>query len=168
MKKNSKKYIVVISKCLLGENVRYDGNNKLDKGIIDFFSKYVEFIPVCPEVDCGLGVPRIPMDLYGDYFQSKIISKDGRDYTNKLAFWIKEWVKCNKNKKIDAFIVKSKSPSCGLNDVEIMKDNGVSIKSPTGLFPKTLKIEFPSIPIKDEIELQDLSEKEKLLKLIKD
>jgi len=55
-----------ISRCLLGEHVRYDGGHKLDHFLRDALGRYAEYIPVCPEVECGLGVPREAMRLVGD------------------------------------------------------------------------------------------------------
>ncbi len=63
-----------ISRCLLGENVRYDGGHTLDRFLADTFGQYVEYIPVCPEVECGLGVPREPMRLEGDPDSPRLVT----------------------------------------------------------------------------------------------
>ena len=74
-----------ISSCLLGEKVRYDGGHKLDRFLTDTLGKYVEYVPVCPEVECGLGVPRKSMRLEGNPDSPRLIVTSTReDMTERM------------------------------------------------------------------------------------
>ena len=63
-----------VSSCLLGERVRYDGGHKLDSFIAETLAQYVEFVPVCPEYECRLGVPREAMRLVGDPINPRLLT----------------------------------------------------------------------------------------------
>ncbi len=85
---NSKKIRVGVSACLLGHKVRYDGGHKLDKYIRDTLGQYLEFVPVCPEVECGLGVPREAMRLVGNPESPRLMTvRTGRDLTDQMLAW---------------------------------------------------------------------------------
>jgi uncharacterized protein YbbK (DUF523 family) len=72
-----------ISTCLLGENVRYDGGHKLDRFLTDTLGAYVDYVPVCPETDCGLGIPREAMRLVGDPGSPRLLTiKTKKDHTD--------------------------------------------------------------------------------------
>src|SRR5512139_1119277 len=82
-----------ISTCLLGENVRYDGGHKLDRFLRDTLGHYVEYVPVCPEVECGLPVPREAMRLVGDPGAPRLVtSRTGVDLTDRMLAWARERV----------------------------------------------------------------------------
>merc|ERR1711879_239757 len=77
-----------IAKCLLGEKVRYDGSHKLDRYIKDILGQYVEWVPVCPEVECGMSIPREAVRLVGDVDKPKLLGrKSGKDWTEQMQFW---------------------------------------------------------------------------------
>ena len=77
-----------ISRCLLGDRVRYDGGHKKDPFLTDTLSKYVDYIPVCPEVDSGFPIPREAFRLVGDPEKPVMItSKTGKDVTNVMEKW---------------------------------------------------------------------------------
>ena len=82
-----------ISTCLLGENVRYDGGHKLDRFLTDTLGQYVEYVPVCPEVECGLGVPRESMHLEGDPDSPRLVTiRTKQDMTDRMVKWAKKRV----------------------------------------------------------------------------
>jgi uncharacterized protein YbbK (DUF523 family) len=88
-----KKIKIGVSACLLGEKVRYDGGHKLDLLMKDSLEKYVEFVPVCPEVECGLGVPRKRMHLEGNPESPRLIVTDtGQDLTDFFLNWAEKRV----------------------------------------------------------------------------
>ena len=141
-----------ISRCLLGENVRYDGGHKLDHYLKGTLGKYVEWFAICPEVDCGLTVPREKMWLVGNPESPRLVTVNTEiDYTHKMLLWTKKVLKILKVKKLTGFIFKSKSPSCGLFDVKIYNGDKIVSKKGIGLFAK----EF----IKNNIELFAVDEK---------
>ena len=87
-----------ISTCLLGENVRFDGGHKLDRFLTDTLGQYVEYVPVCPEVECGLPVPRESMHLEGDLASPRLVtSRTKQDMTEKMVNWA--WRRVNELEK---------------------------------------------------------------------
>ena len=150
-----KKIMIGISSCLIGENVRYDGGNKRDTYLADKLSSYVKWVPVCPEVECGLPVPREPMRLEGDPDSPKIISiVTNTDKTELILAWISKRLERFEKEEISAFIFKSRSPSCALDDAEIFLSDGNTSKT-GGIYSKAFVKQFPSIPVIDDSNLKD-------------
>ena len=82
-----------ISTCLLGENVRYDGGHKLDRFLVDTLGSYVEYVPVCPEVECGFSIPRESLRLVGDPNAPRLVtSRTKEDHTERMLLWAQERV----------------------------------------------------------------------------
>ncbi len=145
-----------ISSCLLGEKVRYDGGHKYDSFLIDTLREHVEFIPVCPEVECGLGVPREPMYLAGDPNNPQLlIENSSLDLTDQLTQWARERLLSLGAEKLSGFIFKARSPSCGLREVKVQDDQGEWKAVGTGIFAKFFREYFPEIPVEDEDHLQE-------------
>ena len=143
-----------ISSCLLGNGVRYDGGHKLDTFLKDTFGAFVEYIPVCPETECGLGIPREPMRLEGHSDDPKLMTiKSRKDITNKMKQWSIKRVNELKKKDLYGFIFKSKSPSCGIERVKVFIENCTPIPKGTGMFAKEFMNRFPLIPVEDERRL---------------
>jgi uncharacterized protein YbbK (DUF523 family) len=108
------KPVIGISACLLGQAVRYDGGHKLDSLVIETLGRYFEFVAVCPEIGCGMTVPREPMRLEGDPASPRLITTKSRiDKTDQMERWTQACIEELENKNIAGFIFKSKSPSCG-------------------------------------------------------
>lgn len=159
---------VGISSCLLGNKVRYDGQHKRDSFITETLGKWCEFIPVCPEVECGLSIPREAMRLVGDQDSQRLLTwKTGVDHTERMLTWSKQ--KCLElaNQDIVAFIFKSKSPSSGLRNVKIFGEKGqpTGLKA-QGLFAKVFTEQFPLIPVEDEGRLNDPGIRENFVETI--
>jgi uncharacterized protein YbbK (DUF523 family) len=147
---------LVISACLLGGNVRYDGGNKLDRLLVETFGEFVEWLPVCPETGAGLPVPREPMQLVTDGPWTRLVTRDTKqDRTEVLARWIKENILRMTSEGIGGFILKARSPSCGVHDAELFSASGALIGTRPGLFAEALKIHFPALPLEDEERLRD-------------
>jgi len=137
-----------ISSCLLGENVRYDGAHKLDAYLKDKLGKLVEWVPICPETECGFGVPREPMHLIGSPELSRLVTRNSKiDHTDKMLEWAKKKLAQLEKKELRGFIFKSDSPSCGLNSVFSKK--GI------GIFTKEFTEHFKLMPVEDEVRLRD-------------
>lgn len=152
-----KKIRIGISKCLLGERVRYDGNHKLDTFITINLSPFFEFVPVCPEFDCGLGVPREAMHLVQtkDGIKLKTINSK-KDITPQMLDWIKLKLVELEKEDLNAYIFKSKSPSSGMERIKIYKEDGnVLNANGVGLFAKAFMEKFPNLPVEDEGRLHD-------------
>jgi uncharacterized protein YbgA (DUF1722 family)/uncharacterized protein YbbK (DUF523 family) len=145
-----------ISECLLGHQVRYDGGHKWDRFLTDTLGRYVEYVPVCPEVECGLGKPREPMRLAGSPDAPRLVTvHSNRDLTDRMLAWAKRRVTELEKESLCGFIFKSNSPSCGMERVKVYNDRGTPDKKGIGLFARTLREHFPLIPVEDEARLHD-------------
>ena len=136
---------------MLGEKTRYDGAHTRDQFISRVLGKWVEFVSVCPEVECGFGVPREPLRLVGDCESSRLISvHTQQDYTPFMLQWARKRMVTLKKEDIWGFILKSKSPSCGIERVNVYDKNGVAINMGRGLFARIFSEYLPLVPIGDE------------------
>lgn len=145
-----------ISSCLLGENVRYDGQHKFDRFCRDILGEYVEYVPVCPEVECGLPIPRDPMHLEGDPEAPRlIITRTRIDLTDQMVTWANRRVKELEKEGLCGFIFKCRSPSCGLARVPIHGDDRTTPETGQGIFAGLFMKHFPLLPVEDEERIRD-------------
>ncbi len=153
-----------ISACLLGEKVRFDGSHQWDRFITGTLGKYVDFVPVCPEVECGFGVPREPMRLAGNPDNPRLITvRTGVDHTDRMINWAKKRVRELEAEELCGFIFKSDSPSSGLERVKVYNAQGVPVKKGVGLFARLFREHFPLLPVEDEGRLHDLNLRENFI-----
>ena len=156
-----------ISTCLLGEKVRYDGGHKLDRYLKDTLGQFVQWVPVCPEVECGLTVPREAMRLIGTENDQRLVTqKSGIDLTPKMLDWSKIKLKELASLNLCGFIFKSKSPSSGMQRVKLYNQNGGVTKKGIGIFAKEFMEKFPMIPVEDDGRLHDLGLRENFIERI--
>jgi len=145
-----------ISTCLLGEKVRYDGGHKWDQYLTDTLGQYVEYTPVCPEVECGFGIPREPFRLVGDCENPHLVtSRTNHDHTERMIQWAKRKVMELKKENLCGFIFKSGSPSSGMERVKVYDPNGIPAKNGVGIFARIFMEHFPLLPVEDEGRLTD-------------
>ena len=145
-----------ISSCLLGNNVRYDGGHKLDRFLRDTLGQYVSFVPVCPEVECGLPVPRESMRLVGDPADPRLITtRTGIDHTERMKSWARQRLDALAQEDLCGFIFKKDSPSSGMQRVKVYNDKGMAEKTGSGLFAKAFMERFPRVPTEEEGRLYD-------------
>ncbi len=145
-----------ISSCLLGEKVRFDGGHQWDRFLTDTLGKYVDFVPVCPEVESGLGVPREPMRLVGEVARPRLVTvRTGIDHTERLVNWARQKVQELAALDLCGFIFKSKSPSSGMERVKVYNDQGVPAPGGVGIFARIFMERFPMLPVEDEGRLHD-------------
>jgi uncharacterized protein YbgA (DUF1722 family)/uncharacterized protein YbbK (DUF523 family) len=145
-----------ISTCLLGEHVRYDGGHKLDRFLTETLGQYVEYAPVCPEVECGLPVPRESMHLEGDPERPRLVtSRTHKDKTEQMVAWAKRRLVEMEKDDLCGFIFKSNSPSSGMERVRIYNEKGMPEKKGVGIFAKMFMEHFPLIPVEEEGRLHD-------------
>ena len=106
------KPLVGISTCLLGENVRYDGGHRLDRYLRDVLGRFVEYVPVCPEVESGMGVPREAVHLAESGGKIRLVTrKSGQDRTPQMMKWIRKRLKELAALPLCGFVFRAKSPS---------------------------------------------------------
>jgi uncharacterized protein YbgA (DUF1722 family)/uncharacterized protein YbbK (DUF523 family) len=145
-----------ISTCLLGENVRYDGGHKLDRFFTDTLGQYVEYIPVCPEVECGLAIPRESMHLEGDPGSPRLVtSRTKQDMTDRMVNWAKRRVVELEKEGLCGFIFKSDSPSSGMERIRVYNEKGMPVKKGVGMFARIFMEHFPLLPVEEEGRLHD-------------
>lgn len=145
-----------ISACLLGENVRYDGGHKLDHFLTDTLGQYVEYVSVCPEVECGLPVPRESMHLEGDPDSPRLVTiRTKKDMTDRMIQWAQKRVVQLEKRELCGFIFKSNSPSSGMERVKIYNEKGMPVKKGVGIFARIFMEHFPLFPVEDEGRLHD-------------
>jgi len=143
-----------VSACLLGEAVRYDGGGKLDLVVCDELGACFDLVPVCPEAELGLGVPREPISLSGDPARPRLTGqKSGTDLTARMEAWCAARVAQLAADGISGFVLKARSPSCGVRDVPVATDAGEVLGS--GLFALALARALPALPVVSDKALHD-------------
>jgi uncharacterized protein YbgA (DUF1722 family)/uncharacterized protein YbbK (DUF523 family) len=145
-----------VSECLLGAPVRYDGQHKHDHYITDTLGQYFEYVGVCPEVECGMGVPRETLRLVGDPADPRLVTtRTGIDHTERMQKWAAGRVKALAKEDLHGFIFKSRSPSSGMERVKVYNGKGGMAGKSPGLFAKAFMARFPTLPCEDEGRLND-------------
>ncbi|HLZ33790.1 MAG TPA: DUF523 and DUF1722 domain-containing protein [Nitrospira sp.] len=145
-----------ISRCLLGDEVRFDGGHKRDRFLTDVFGRYVEWVPVCPEVEAGLGTPREAMRLVGDARHPRLVTiKSGNDHTGALELMTGKRIEELGKLDLSGYVFKKDSPSCGVERVRIYNEHGMPSRNGAGLFARAFIEQFPLIPVEEEGRLCD-------------
>ena len=156
-----------ISTCLLGEPVRYDGGHKLDRFLTETLGQYVEYVPVCPEVECGLPVPREAMHLAGNPDGPRLVTScTKQDMTARMTGWARKRVADLEREDLCGFIFKSNSPSSGMERVKVYSEKGVLVKGGVGVFARIFIEHFPLLPVEDETRLHDPGLRENFIERI--
>ncbi|HPD17096.1 MAG TPA: DUF523 and DUF1722 domain-containing protein [Planctomycetota bacterium] len=156
-----------VSACLLGENVRFDGGHKLDRFLTDTLGQFVEYVPVCPEVECGFPVPREAMRLVGDPSAPRLVTtRTNVDHTERMAAWARTRVAELEREGLCGFVFKSNSPSSGMERVRVYDANGVPSKTGVGLFARVFMEHFPLLPVEDEGRLHDMKLRENFIERV--
>ena len=139
--------LLVVSACLLGYRTRYDGLIVRSDLVTDGVAVRGRCLPVCPEVDCGLSVPRAPMQLHqgAEGVRLRVLG-DGPDHTARLTTWCAARLDELASLDIRGCVLKSRSPSCGLSRVPIFSAAGEQIREGMGLFASAFAERFPDVP----------------------
>jgi uncharacterized protein YbgA (DUF1722 family)/uncharacterized protein YbbK (DUF523 family) len=145
-----------ISSCLLGQEVRFDGGHKRDRFLTDTFGQFVEWVPVCPEVEAGFGTPRESMRLVNDDGRLRLVTvKTGVDLTGTMERYSRLRVEQLAGEQLCGYVLKKDSPSCGMERVKVYDANTVPVRSGRGLFAAALCARHPLLPVEDEGRLSD-------------
>ena len=153
-----------ISSCLLGNKVRFDGGHKLDPFLVHTLGEWVEYVPVCPEVESGFPVPREAFRLLGDPERPRLVTRQtGVDATPRMERWIAEKLPELERQGLCGFIFKSQSPSSGMERVKVYNDKGVAEKKGVGIFARALMERLPLLPVEEEGRLQDINLRENFI-----
>jgi uncharacterized protein YbgA (DUF1722 family)/uncharacterized protein YbbK (DUF523 family) len=156
-----------ISTCLLGERVRYDGRHKLDRFITETLGQYFQWVPVCPEVEYGLSVPREEMRLVGVPESPRLMTRrTGVDHTKGMLKWAERRLEELEGEELCGFIFKSRSPSSGIWGVKVYTPSGMPSKRGAGIFGGAFMRRFPLIPVEDDGRLHNPALRENFIERI--
>jgi len=148
------KPLVGVSRCLLGHAVRYDGDSKANTVVIEQLGDLFELVPVCPEVEAGLAIPRPPVQLTGSIDHPRMTGRNvpGLDVTEMMLAY------CNSRpaelNQLRGFVFKSRSPSCGLNSTPVFINGECVTETSSGLFARAMTTMHPGLPVIEESELE--------------
>jgi uncharacterized protein YbgA (DUF1722 family)/uncharacterized protein YbbK (DUF523 family) len=144
-----------VSSCLLGERVRYDGGHKKDDFLTGLLARFVELVPVCPEVELGLGTPREPIRLQRDGDLVRLVApKSGKDHTEPMRRFAERRVRALARLDLCGYVLKKDSPSCGMERVRVWGGRMPS-REGRGAFACVLMAELPLLPVEEEGRLRD-------------
>ena len=150
-----KRLRIGISSCLLGDEVRFDGGHKRDRFLTDVLGPFVEWVPVCPEVEVGMGVPRETLRLVRIGSDTRMVTtRTGTDHTDSMRAYAERRTKALAALDLRGYVLKKDSPSCGMERVKVFS-NGAPARNGVGTYAEVLKARFPSLPVEEEGRLTD-------------
>lgn len=156
-----------VSACLLGQPVRYDGGHKLDQFLVEGLGRFVEYVPVCPEAEAGLGVPREAMRLVGDPACPRLVTvRTHEDHTDLMTGWAERRVRELEAEDLSGFIFKKDSPSSGLMRVKVYAESGMPVRKGVGMFARAFVEHFPTLPVEEEGRLNDADIRENFIERV--
>lgn len=156
-----------ISSCLLGQEVRFDGGHKHDTLITETLGRFFQWVPVCPEMEIGLGTPRESLRLVGITESPRLIApRSGHDHTERMNRWAKGRLDQLQALELHGYILKKDSPSCGMERVRVYGESGRPQKNGRGLFAAALLERFPLLPVEEEGRLHDLPIRENFVEQV--
>jgi len=152
-----------VSACLLGEKVRYDGGHKRDQFLVGTLGRFVTWVPVCPEVELGLGTPRPSLRLVALDGEVRLVepSKPSarepsqRDHTAAMRAWARQKLRFLAGMRLSGYVLKRNSPSCGMERVRLYRDAGRPTRKGRGMFAAALIEACPNLPVEEEGRLND-------------
>jgi uncharacterized protein YbbK (DUF523 family) len=145
-----------ISSCLLGQEVRYNGGHKRDDFLAGTLGRFVEWVPVCPEVEMGMGVPRPPIRLERIGVDVRLrMPSTGEDLTDAMREFCRGRVEALAEMGLDGYVLKNDSPSCGMERVKVYSATGALTEDGRGIFAQELLRRLPHLPVEEEGRLRD-------------
>jgi uncharacterized protein YbgA (DUF1722 family)/uncharacterized protein YbbK (DUF523 family) len=156
-----------ISACLLGQRVRYDGGHKHDCFLTETFGRFVEWIPVCPELEVGMGVPREAVRLVGSPQEPRMIAeRSGMDWTDAMNSFAAKRIDDLAALNLSGYVLKKDSPSCGVERVRVYESKTQPARRGRGLFAAALMKKLPLLPVEEEGRLNDPSLRENFIERV--
>lgn len=145
-----------ISSCLLGNNVRYNGGHTLDRYLVNTLGQYVDYVPVCPEVETGFPIPRPSFRLVGEVKSPRlVVEKTGEDVTERMQGWAKGRLQQLRKDDLCGFIFQSRSPSSGMERVKVYDKHGMPHKQGVGIWARAFMDAFPFMPVEEDGRMHD-------------
>lgn len=156
-----------VSSCLLGQEVRFDGGHKRDRFLTDLMGQFVEWVPVCPEVEVGMEIPRPALRLMSDGDTLRMVEiKSGRDHTKAMERFSARRVRALRDLNLCGYILKKDSPSCGMTRVRVYGEKGLATRSGQGLYASALTKLYPNLPVEEEGRLNDSKLRENFIERV--
>ncbi|HYA34074.1 MAG TPA: DUF523 and DUF1722 domain-containing protein [Candidatus Binataceae bacterium] len=159
-----------VSSCLLGVKVRFDGGHKRSDFLVDTLGSFVEFVPVCPEVEIGLGVPRETLRLVRDSDTDRatrlVTNNTSIDLSDKMNSYAQRRVVALGREELSGYVLKKDSPSCGMGRVRVYGSSGMPMRDGSGLFAAALMRHYPCLPVEEEGRLNDLRLRENFVERV--
>jgi uncharacterized protein YbgA (DUF1722 family)/uncharacterized protein YbbK (DUF523 family) len=147
--------------------VRFDGGHKRDLFLVGTFGKFVHWVPVCPEVEMGLGTPRETIRLVRRGGETRLVMpKSGADHTEAMRAYAARRLRELETEDLSGYVLKKDSPSCGMERVRLYDENGVPARTARGAFAEALLARFPDLPVEEEGRLGDLRLRENFVKRV--
>jgi len=147
---------VGVSSCLLGEKVRWNGDHKQDLYVKNLLGQFFEWVPTCPEVEIGMGIPRETVQLTGDPSTPRMIGNaSGTDWTSRMNRYSKKRSVELGTMGLCGYIFKNRSPSCGIARIKVYGDDGNPTPNGRGLFANAFMQQHTLVPVEDEGRLHD-------------
>ena len=148
---------VGVSQCLLGDAVRYDGQSKANQTVLNKFHQVFDLVPVCPEVEAGLGIPRPPVQLSANVDTPKLTGRDDAsiDVTDIMQKYCQH--KPAELQHLHGFIFKSRSPSCGLDSTPVFINDLCVTENSRGVFARAITSAYPQLPAIEENAFDELA-----------
>lgn len=156
-----------ISACLLGEPVRWNGGHTRDRFLTDTLGQYVDYVPVCPEVECGLPTPREPLRQVGTPEHPRLVTtKTKIDLTDQMVAWARRRVVELEKENLCGFVCMARSPSSGMERVKVYDEHGMPHKTGVGVFARAFMEHFPLLPVEENGRLCDARLRENFIERI--
>lgn len=145
-----------VSSCLLGQEVRYDGGHKHYRYATDVLAEYFTLVPVCPEVEVGMAIPRETVRLQGDPAAPRMVApRSGEDWTDRMNAWSRKRTRELAAEDLCGYLFKKNSPSCGVFRLKVYQDKGMPDHGGRGLFAAAFIAANPLLPVEEEGRLSD-------------
>jgi uncharacterized protein YbgA (DUF1722 family)/uncharacterized protein YbbK (DUF523 family) len=158
---------LLVSACLLGDKVRYDGQHKYNPFLAEMLGPFVEWERVCPESDCGMPTPRPSMHLVGDPGGPRLISRTGVDLTEPMRRFTEDKLRQLEAVELCGYVCKKDSPSSGMTRVKVYREGGgMAERSGVGLFTGAFMARFPLVPVEEEGRLHDARLRESFIERV--
>ena len=157
---------VGVSACLLGEAVRWNGADKRDPNVTELLGRLFEWVPMCPEVEIGLGVPREPIRLEGDPASPRLVGRvSGIDLTERMRIFATGQIERLASAGLCGYVFKSGSPTCGLERVEVASASGGATYG-IGFFARAVTRGLPDLPVEEETGLAESCRRERFIERV--
>ena len=156
-----------VSSCLLGEEVRFDSGHARDRFVTDTLGQWVEYVPVCPEVEIGMGIPRPTIRLVDEGQGIQLVAPStGEDFSERMTSYAEAKVSELMELDLDGYILKKNSPSCGLERIKVYRNGMPARRDESGMFSAKLVERWHALPVEEEGRLNDAELRENFIERV--